>query len=98
MSHNFHWQDVAGSQPPTDWVDQLDAAVDREQNREGGPFPAELVASWLSWYARRMAESYAFIVMCAGQQRITQQQLDQMTRLAQQLSNIIIGELHARST
>lgn len=98
MASNFHWQDVAGAQPPTDWVDQLDAAVEREQNREGGPFPVELVASWLSWYAQRLTEAQAFMAMCAGQQQITQQQLDQMTWLARQLSNIIVGELHARST
>jgi hypothetical protein len=97
VSHNFHWQDVAGSQPPTDWVEQLDAAVEREQNREGGPFPAELVAGWLSWYAQRMAELYAFLIVCVGQQHITQRQLEQMTHLARQLSNIIVGELYARS-
>jgi hypothetical protein len=80
-------------QPPTDWVDQLDAAIERENEGTGGPLPADLVAGWLAWYAGQLREAHEAIDTHRTIQRWTEQRLNRATRLGQQLTEIIVSEL-----
>lgn len=82
--------DELRAQPPTDWVEQLDEAIERLTNEEVGQQPADLVAGWLMWYAQQLAGAVAA-------HRLTAQRLERATRLAQQLTDIIVEELKAHA-
>ena len=84
---------VLSLEPPLNWIEQLDAAVEREHERGGGPFPADLVASWLAWYAHQLAETYATLDAQRTVQQQVERRLERATRLIQQLTNLIVEEL-----
>lgn len=78
-------------EPPTNWVEQLDDAIEEFDVSEEGTHPADLVAGWLAWYAQRLAEANV-------EHRVTTQRLERATWLAQQLTDIIVQELNVLAT
>lgn len=77
-------------EPPTAWVEHLDAAIERENAASGGPLPADLVSGWLSWYAHQVADGHdmyeAHLRRCRAEQ-------DRAMRIIRQLTTIIVEEL-----
>jgi len=83
-------QDTPRAEPPTTWVEQLDAAIERETNGTGGPLPADLVSSWLAWYAQRLVEQQELHDNVLRRYRADR---DRALRLVRQLTTIIVDEL-----
>lgn len=78
------------AEPPTAWVEQLDAAIERENSALGGPHPADLVASWLSWYAHQLA---LVVDELDAERRRNQHDLNRAVNIARQLTGIIVNDL-----
>lgn len=78
------------TEPPTTWVEHLDAAIERETAGAGGPLPADLVAGWLAWYAQQVADQHQTYEQHMHRCRA---ELGRAMRIIRQLTTIIVEEL-----
>ena len=81
--------EVLRAQPPTNWVEQLDEAIERltDELVDPGVEPAQLVASWLAWYAHELAQ-------ISAQRADDVRRTDRAMWLAQRLTDIIVDQLN----
>lgn len=89
---------VTRVQPPAEWIEELDELVEARVDGDLGAQPADRVASWLAWYAHQLSETHRELVLLRADHATVQRRLDRTTKLAQQLTEIIVAELSQITT